>query len=1089
MTARAGVALLIGINEYLRGDQIPALRFAVRDAETLADLLADDDVCRFASENVRLLTGPQAGRDELVRCLGDWLPRQARGAELTVIYFAGHGLVRRDGEREEGYLLPFDAGPDDLASHAISMADVARFVDRLESSAVVVCLDCCHAGQIVCRAGPTGLRDATRDLEFRPDMLQGITGKGRFLLASCDAGQKSVESTQVRHGLFTYHLLEGIRGAADRDGNGRVGVAELFEYVAEAVEKDAREQFGRAQRPWHTSSGPGGVYLSEPQRVPSLAVGGVSALERLWVEKGAAVALAEIEHRLPAGEESFLVPVLRLLERKEDPAGLPIVFRCLAHSAAVVRDRASKALQALGWDKVVLAVEQLARDADDNRMSAILDGLMAIESHPQVVGLLDRLAFLLKGSLRNRAILLLERKRLGLERERIAGLFRTRGSPYEIERVLGQGLFTAAFLARHRLTGLRAVVRMLRPEFAGQAQLRAQFLDLSSRAVKFVHPNLVVTRDVMAFPEDNVYYAVRDYVDGATLQSVLEGGKRFEPAETIDLLRTLLRALRPLHQQGVVHGGIKPSRIFCGDGKVILGAPSLPMQGVALGLDRLCYDYRYAPPESFRPGVELTPAADFYALGCAAYELFCGQPPFVADNPFELAALHGKEACVVASQRGAPAAVDSLLGRLLAKLPADRPKDLKEIRTALDRLDELLLPPPDGREIELSLSEPPASQQTPRFRVDQSILDFKQVGGFLDRLPTSQIDVPEASKEIEPTTDPSLNLPEESSALLAPDEAEEDEPSPLAAGSAYPPDLFGPNSGYRPLARIASGAFGEVWRAEAPGGIEVAIKTMQRDQAAGERELKSLELVKQLRHPFLLQVHAFWTWHDRLMIAMELGDKSLRNRLVECQKAGLPGIPVGELVPYLGEAARAIDYLHERGVLHRDIKPDNILLLGGHAKLADFGLARLAEHNTMQTTLVGTPAFSAPEVLQGKAGKPSDQFSLAATYVQLRLGHFLFRRENMAQLMLDVLQRDPDLAPLPDPEQAVLRRALAKSPDLRYPTCLAFAQELGMATGSFAVDTPQLPSVPSSRLSKLGSSPPKPSGQSWWQRLFRRSGG
>ena len=66
------------------------------------------------------------------------------------------------------------------------------------------------------------------------------------------------------HGLFTYHLLDGIRGAGDRDGDGRIGVAELFEHVAEAVERDARA-LGMIQKPWSCSIGAGGVYLSAPR--------------------------------------------------------------------------------------------------------------------------------------------------------------------------------------------------------------------------------------------------------------------------------------------------------------------------------------------------------------------------------------------------------------------------------------------------------------------------------------------------------------------------------------------------------------------------------------------------------------------------------------------------------------------------------------------------------------------------------------------------------------------------------------------------------------------------------------------------------
>jgi serine/threonine protein kinase len=1111
VSARPGVAFLAGINEYLHAEQIPTLRFAERDAEALAELLADGDVCRFPPERIRLLAGPQAGREEIVHSFEDWLPRQAKGAELAVLYFAGHGLVRRDGAQDQGYLLPYDADPDDLATKALAMTDVARWIERLEAAAVILCLDCCHAGQIVSRPGQPGLRDSTRDLEFRPDVLEAITGKGRFLLASCDAGQKSVESPQLRHGLFTYHLLEGLKGAADSDGNGRVGVAELFEYVAQAVERDARLQFGRSQRPWHTSSGPGGVYLSEPRLALLSETSSSFTLERLWVEKGAMAALALIEQRLPFGDEAFLIPVLRLLERKEDPAGLPVIFRCLAHSSALVRDRASRALQSLGWERTATAVEQLARRADEQQLGAILDGMMAIESHPEVVGLLDRLVILLKGALRSRAILLLERKRLGLERERIADLFRSKGSPYEIERVLGQGLFTAAFLARHRVTGLQAVVRLLRPEFAGQPHLRAQFLDLSSRAVQYIHPNLVVTRDVMAYPDQNVYYSVRDYVDGVTLQNVLESGKRFEEKDAITLLSDLLSALEPLHQRGAIHGGIKPSNIFCtGAGGLVLGDPSLPVQGIGLGLERLCYDYRYAAPETFRGGGALSPAADFYAFGCVAYEVFCGVPPFQADSPFDLATAHCREPYPSACERGASDQVDRLLRMLLAKSPDERPRKLQGIRRVLAEWEDLSSPTASSwAEIEVPKKDEPQPATGQAFQPYQTLLSFGDVGGTppaeeqvaaITQSTSSAVDstAVETPGAVVDLSDSGVFDTKDSSAPTArPSQAFDQQ---MAVGP--PADLFGPNSGYRPLARIGRGAFGEVWRAEAPGGVEVAIKMISWPHAreigqaaqislAAPRELQALEITKQLRHPFLLAVHGYWITGDRLMIAMELADKNLRNRLMECKIAGLMGIPETELLSYIRDIAEGVDYLHAHNVLHRDIKPDNLMLVGGHAKVADFGLARITEANQVASTLVGTPTYLSPEQWRGHVGPKSDQYSLAVAYAELRLGHPPFSAPDMFQTMVGHLEQPPELAPLGGAEAEVLSQALAKHPDQRFPTCRAFAEALQAAVEQGTV--PVKPTMPAAqqymapeqsilRPGQWGEAPR--SRTSWWRRLL-----
>ena len=170
---------------------------------------------------------------------------------------------------------------------------------------------------------------------------------------------------------------------------------------------------------------------------------------------------------------------------------------------------------------------------------------------------------------------------------------------------------------------------------------------------------------------------------------------------------------------------------------------------------------------------------------------------------------------------------------------------------------------------------------------------------------------------------------------------------------------------------------------------------------------------------------------------------------------------MGELLGILGEVARVIDFLNEPrhqleersgvAIHHRDIKPQNIMLIGQGVKVADFGLSCLDEPGGSARSQCGlTFAYAAPETFRRRVSAGSDQYSLAVTFCQLRSGRLPFVGPPAA-VMMGHLFGDPDLSMLPEPERTVVARALAKQPDGRWPDCRSF---LGALAGCAAAGSP-----------------------------------
>jgi eukaryotic-like serine/threonine-protein kinase len=224
---------------------------------------------------------------------------------------------------------------------------------------------------------------------------------------------------------------------------------------------------------------------------------------------------------------------------------------------------------------------------------------------------------------------------------------------------------------------------------------------------------------------------------------------------------------------------------------------------------------------------------------------------------------------------------------------------------------------------------------------------------------------------------------------------------------------------YEIVRELGHGAMGTVYLGQDPKiNRKVAIKTLEYDQVQGdeldevkERFFREAEAVGKLSHPNIVSIYDVGEEHDMAYIAMEL--LTGENLTGYCHPDRL--LSVWQVLSYISDVTAALDYAHQQGVVHRDIKPGNIMLLeDGRIKVTDFGIARVIDASRTRTgVILGTPSYMSPEQVAGKnVDGRSDLFSLGVVFYQLLTGTKPFKGENITAILYAITHHA--YAPLSD---------------------------------------------------------------------------
>jgi serine/threonine protein kinase len=657
---------------------------------------------------------------------------------------------------------------------------------------------------------------------------------------------------------------------------------------------------------------------------------------------------------------------------------------------------------------------------------------------------------------------------------------------YVLHHLIAEGGMGQVFLAEKKgaqeFRKVLVLKRML-PHLSQRPGFVAMFLEEARIVSMLAHPNIVQVFDFGEF--DRAYYLAMEYLPGESLAVIIEEAERTGLRVPVEIaLRVLVYVcdgLDYVHEfaegetpRHLIHRDVSPTNIVV----TYQGGVKLLDFGIARAVDRknltapglVKGKLAYCSPEQLA-GADMDRRSDIFSFGAVMFEVLTGKQLFGrATQMASYRALAAGEVPPPSSLRPeVPAEVDRIVGKALQVSPDDRYQTAREMRRDLERL---------------MTSQPERiDDYMVRLFGKARMLERTDVLALLRRRTsvTHWSETPSPSPSLVPTRP---LAPDSSAAELGRDYPRRVDQAPgrettLSGGGRSVPAEIAPElkdalaDRYVLERELGRGGTATVYLArDLRHDRLVALKVLYPELAAAvgaeQRFLREIRTAARLEHPHILPVLDSGTtgqrarppgsgngpevlWYTMPYVAGE----SLRDRL---QREGQLAI---EVAVRLGrEVADALEYAHSHGIVHRDIKPENILLSGGHARVADFGIARALEAAggealTMSGVVVGTPAYMSPEQAIGGSvvdGR-SDVYSLGCVLYEMLAGEPPWSGPTpLAVLAKRITQDARPLGTIregiPEQLERAVARAVAREPSERFQTAGEFAQAL--AGGTYA---------------------------------------